>query len=79
VLVALRSYAPALTPAAAVQLLLSTTHNGHLDAAAAFRAAGLGDIVDAGNAAIPTPAAPAAPAPVSAPLSTIVRIPRVRS
>ena len=33
VLVALRSYAPALTPDAAVQYLLSTTHNGHLDVA----------------------------------------------
>jgi hypothetical protein len=62
VLVALRSYAPSLTPDAAVQHLLSTTHNGHLDAAAAFRAAGLGEIVDAGNAAIPKPPAPAPPA-----------------
>jgi hypothetical protein len=75
VLVALRSYAPALTPAAAVQLLLSTTHNGDLDAAAAFRAAGLGDIVDAGTAAIPKPPAPPAPPPVSAPPPT-PRVPR---
>jgi hypothetical protein len=58
VLVALRSYAPALTATSAVQLLLSTTHNGHLDVAAAFRAAGQGAIVDAGVAAIPQPAAP---------------------
>ena len=42
VLVALRSYDPALTAAKAVQLLLSTTINGHLDVAAAFRADGLG-------------------------------------
>ena len=62
VLVALRSYAPALTPDAAVQYLLSTTHNGHLDVAAAFRAAGLGAIVDAGTAAIPKPPAPPPPA-----------------
>ena len=62
VLVALRSYAPALTATSAVQLLLSTTHNGHLDVAAAFRAAGLGAVVDAGVAAIPQPAgAPVAP------------------
>jgi hypothetical protein len=63
VLVALRSYAPALTATNAVQLLLSTTHNGHLDVAAAFRAAGQGAIVDAGVAAIPQP-------PAAAPLST---------
>jgi hypothetical protein len=63
VLVALRSYAPALSATNAVQLLLSTTHNGHLDAAAAFRAAGLGAVVDAGVAAIPQP-------PAAAPSST---------
>jgi Subtilase family len=73
VLVALRSYAPELTPAAAVQFLLSTTHNGHLDAAAAFRAAGLGAIVDAGTAAIPKPSAPlVTPAPAAA----VRRVPR---
>ena len=55
VLVALRSYDPALTPAAAEQRLLSTTTNGQLDVAAAFRADGLGAIVDAGNAATPKP------------------------
>jgi hypothetical protein len=63
VLVALRSYDPALTAAKAVQLLLSTTTNGHLDVAAAFRADNLGPIVDAGNAAIPKP--PPTPAPPS--------------
>jgi hypothetical protein len=61
VLVALRSYDPALSADKAVGLLLSTTVNGHLNATAAFRAAGLGAIVDAGNAAIPQPA-PAPPA-----------------
>ena len=80
VLVALRSYAPALTPAAAVTHLLSTTRNGHLDAAAAFRAAGLGAIVDAGNAAIPRPPAPAgtAAAPVVTPPAAVAarRVPR---
>ena len=63
VLVALRSYSPSTTPARAVELLLSTTRNGHLDVAAAFRAAGLGAVVDAGTAAIPTPPAAAAPDP----------------
>jgi hypothetical protein len=76
VLVALRSYAPELTAAAAVQFLLSTTRNGHLDAAAAFRAAGLGAIVDAGTAAIPTPPAlaPAVVTPSSA--DVVRRVPR---
>jgi hypothetical protein len=55
VLVALRSYAPQLTPATAMQFLLSTSHNGQLDVAAAFRAAGLGGVVDAGTLAIPKP------------------------
>jgi hypothetical protein len=73
VLVALRSYAPELTPAAAVQFLLSTTRNGHLDAAAAFRAAGLGAIVDAGTAAIPKPPAAVAAAP---PAPAARRVPR---
>jgi hypothetical protein len=58
VLVALRSYAPDLSAAKAVELLLSTTHNGHLDVAAAFQAVGLSAIVDAGVAAIPQPPAP---------------------
>jgi hypothetical protein len=61
VLVALRSYDPALTPAAAEQRLLSTTTNGQLDVAAALRADGLGPIVDAGTAA--TPKAPPATTP----------------
>ncbi|MEA2139732.1 MAG: hypothetical protein QOG56_2882 [Solirubrobacteraceae bacterium] len=78
VLVALRSYAPELTPAAAVQFLLSTTRNGHLDAAAAFRAAGLGAIVDAGTAAIPKPPAAAAAAP-PAPAARRVPRPSVKS
>jgi hypothetical protein len=71
VLAALRSYAPTLTAAAAVQLLLSTTRNGHLDAAGAFRAAGLGAIVDAGIAAIPRP-----PAGAPAPALPASRVPR---
>jgi hypothetical protein len=63
VLVALRSYAPTLTAARSVELLVSTAHNGQLDAAAAFRAAGLGAVVDAGTAATPKPpgAPPASP------------------
>jgi hypothetical protein len=71
-LVALRSYAPELTAAAAEQMLLSTTRNGHLDVAAAFRAAGLGAIVDAGTAAIPKPRTVATP-PVTA---VVRRVPR---
>ena len=70
VLVALRSYDPALTAPRAVELLLTTTrNNGQLDAAAAFRAAGLGAIVDAGDAATPKPPVPQ-PLPGAAPLPT---------
>jgi hypothetical protein len=69
VLVALRSYDPALTPATATQLLLSTTTNGHLDVAAAFRAAGLSAIVDAGNAATPK-TAPTTTSAMTAPTVT---------
>ena len=77
VLVALRSYAPSLTADAAVQYLLSTTRNGHLDVAAAFRAAGLGAIVDAGTAAIPRPPAPAPPVVTAAPPPAAAsRVPR---
>ncbi len=82
VLVALRSYAPALTPDAAVGYLLSTTHNGHIDVAAAFRAAGLGAIVDAGTAAIPKTAAgtpPPPPPPGPAPAARRVPRPSVKS
>ena len=76
VLVALRSYAPALPPEAAVQFLLSTTRNGHLDAAAAFRAAGLGAIVDAGTAAIPKPPQPPPPVVTPPPADAEARVPR---
>jgi subtilase family protein len=79
VLVALRSYAPELAPTEAVQFLLSTTRNGHLDVAAAFRAAGLGAIVDAGTAAIPKPpavvvAAPPVPAARPVPRPSVKRV-----
>jgi hypothetical protein len=66
VLVALRSYKPELTAAQAVSQLLTTTRNGHLDVAVAFRAAGLDAVVDAGTAAIPKPPPPPAPAAGSA-------------
>lgn len=73
VLVALRSYAPTLTAVQATQLLVSTARNGNLDASAAFKAAGLGAIVDAGNAAIPKPPPPAVavapPLPAAAPVA----------
>jgi len=78
VLVALRSYDPTLTAARAVELLLSTTrNNGQLDATAAFRAAGLGAIIDAGVAATPKPPVPQ-PLPGAAPLPTgdARRVPR---
>ena len=70
VLVALRSYDPALTAARAVELLLSTSrNNGQLDATAAFRAAGLSAVVDAGAAATPKPPV-LQPLPGAAPLPT---------
>lgn len=70
VLVALRSYDPALTATRAVELLLSTTrNNGQLDATAAFRAAGLGAVVNAGDAATPKPPVPQ-PLPGATPLPT---------
>jgi len=81
VLVALRSYDPALTAARAVELLLSTSrNNGQLDATAAFRAAGLGAVVDAGAAATPKPPVPqplsgAAPLPTT-PAGGARRVPR---
>lgn len=57
VLAALRSYLPGLSPAAAEGILLRTARAGptgpRLDAEAAFTAAGLKTIVDAGNAAAP--------------------------
>ena len=71
VLVALRSYDPALTPAKAAQLLLSTVTDGHLDVAAAFKADGLGAIVAAGNAAAPQPPPTPAPTPAPAPAAAI--------
>ena len=72
VLVAMRSYSPGLTGARAAELLVSTAKHGHLDATAAFRAAGLGAIVDSGISALPKPA------PVIAPPSVIAmdRVPK---
>ena len=58
VLTALRSYKPTLTWAQGEQLLTSTTKAGMLDVAAAFRAAGLGSVVDAGLRAMPKPPPP---------------------
>lgn len=80
VYVALRSYARTLTAAQASEMLVSTAHNGHLDATAAFRAAGLGAIIDAGTAAIPKPPQPAAlpPAPPPAATSAPLARPRVK-
>jgi hypothetical protein len=68
VIVAMMSYDPALTYAKAEQLLVSTATNANLNVAAAFQADGLGSIVSAGNAAIPTP--PPAPTPAASTPST---------
>jgi hypothetical protein len=62
VLVALMSYEPTLSYAAAEQLLVSTATDGNLNVAAAFQAAGLGAIVTQGTANIPKPSAPASAA-----------------
>jgi hypothetical protein len=64
VLVALMSYDPTLGYAKAEQLLVSTAVDGHLDATAAFQAAGLGTIVTEGTANIPKPPS-SGPAPTS--------------
>ncbi len=65
VIVALMSYDPTLSYTKAEQLLTSTAQSADLDVAAAFQADGLGQIVAAGNANIPS-----APAPVTAPTPT---------
>ena len=75
VLVALRSYNRTLSGPQAVDLLVSTARHGHLDAAAAFRAAGLGAIVDAGSAAMPKTAVAAAAAQ-DRNAKTVRRVPR---
>lgn len=53
ILTALRSYVPHLTAEQAEGLLIATARGGHVDAAAAFRAAGLASLVDAAPAATP--------------------------
>lgn len=74
VLVALRSYRPDLTPDQAEQLLSNTQGPAGIDAEAAFRAAGLGTIVDEGNAALaartPPSSDPARTPPISDPAGT---------
>jgi hypothetical protein len=57
-LTALMTYDPSLTVAQAEDLLITTAASGHLNVAGAFEAAGLGDLVAAGNAAIPGEASP---------------------
>jgi hypothetical protein len=81
VLAALRYYRPDLTPDQAERLLLDNASIGaagpRLNAAKAFRAAGLGNVVDApGPAIMPRtpPSAPSSPAR-SAPGTTVVEIP----
>jgi uncharacterized membrane protein len=67
VLTALRAYKPELTPDQAEQLLLANADNSGagkvINVAAAFRAAGLGGMVDAYQP--PAPAAPATPAVIT--------------
>lgn len=53
ILTALRSYAPHLTAEQAEGLLVATARGGHVDAAAAFRAAGLAGLVDTAPAVSP--------------------------
>jgi hypothetical protein len=78
VLVALMSYDPSLSYSKAEQLLVSTTVNGNLDVAAAFRADNLAAIVAAGNANIPTtvpaPVAPSSAAPPANPRVVVNRL-----
>jgi len=71
VLVALMSYDPSLSYSAAENLLVSTAVDGHLDATAAFDAAGLESIVAEGNANIPTTTTTTTPtAPTQTPTVT---------
>jgi hypothetical protein len=74
VLVALMSYDPSLTYSAAETLLVSTAVDGHLDATAAFDAAGLQAIVAEGNANIPqatTTATPSTQSPTATSTATL--------
>ncbi len=65
VIVALMSYDPTLSYTKAERLLTETAQSGDLDVDAAFQADGLGQIVAAGNANIPS-----TPAPIAAPTTT---------
>lgn len=73
VLTALRSFRPDLT-AVQAEAMLSTTVGGNLDAAAAFRTAGLGQLVDA---YVPPPPAPQPAAPQCNAATAICVSPRV--
>lgn len=83
-LAALRSYRPDLSWEASEQLLRTTAVNGVLDVEAAFRAAGLGSIVDSGRDAMAraglqeAPAGQLGPPAPSTQLARFAR-PRVRS
>ena len=73
VLVAMRAYSTSLTWNQAEAALQNTSQNGNIDVAAAFRSVGLGAIVDAGNANIPSqppttgPSAPGGNSPGDSP------------
>jgi Subtilase family len=82
-LTALESYRPDLSPQAAEEYLTGA-HDGVLDIAQAFRNAGLGQIVAAGEAAEPTtsnsnPATPPQSVPPSVPMTLIAPFPRPRA
>jgi hypothetical protein len=76
VLASMRAYAPSLTATQAEQCLTSTTVNGgNLDAAAAFRACGLGAIVSQGFAAYQDATMPSSPLMPPAPASSPSPVP----
>jgi hypothetical protein len=78
-LTALMSYDPQLTVAQAENLFVTTETSGHLNVAGAFEAAGLGQVVAAGNAAIPAQAPASASPPAPGPLTSPVLRPTIRS
>ncbi len=62
-LTALMTYDQQLTVAQAENLFVQTENSGHLNVAGAFEAAGLGQVVAAGNAAIPAEVSASTPPP----------------
>jgi hypothetical protein len=77
ILAAIRAYSPSLAVDQAQACLTSTTRGGELDAAAAFRACGLGSVVDAGEAAEPATSTTTPPPVVTPPSALLKRGPRL--